>query len=756
MRTVKFENAPFVEENPNKSPFLIPDDLMLWSPTNGKLVSIYHSEATPPTVALTSPTHGAMLEADVVMTLAATANDAEGAISKVEFYANDRLIAEDQAFPYTVDYTATDIGSYSFYAEATNTQGYSAVSAETVVSIGLNDFVDACESLEGWDSDGVLSLSEERLQGDQSIAFRGNENVEFSKAFTDSFSNGANPAFARLEFRYYVSDVALMGSQNQVELGSGGRADKDEYSWSIGTLSQGWNFISLEISEAKISGSPDLNAINWFRIYNFKSGEVTTQLDGIQIVDPSAGFSVREFSDLDQGSLFHFSLMSDNKGDSPYKASSSKREVSMQRLDAWVRSSAFVIGAGDHLVSAAGDDPFLDFINKDAFWRVKFYPNIADGENQAFGKGQGDWGAGWELFNYVDNFWDRPNVQVQPNNVDYYAQFEHSGFNVHLIQLHFADEPTHGQQSFKEESRQFLQDKLEELAPNKTNKDIVVVVAHSHSGDFVKDADFSTYRKDLLLSTADICVSATIHTFERYTDYNRDYPNGAVHYNAGAACHTGSTHGYMEFHVLDNPPRVVIQYINLEDHSARSLQTGYIDGIGDPTLAIVKELGGPAYNAEWSRLPLTIDECPEDPEKLIPGNCGCNVPEGSCMPLSLKVINGSGDGDFIKGVKVEIVADEAPAGYEFDFWGTLAGFPAFENVNGATTVLTMGNKPAQIMANYKPLVNDALFISQVLADTLFAGRTHDVEIRMLNTGGLKWDDSYQLFCTMQTRVMCGV
>lgn len=311
-------------------------------------------------------------------------------------------------------------------------------------------------------------------------------------------------------------------------------------------------------------------------------------------------YGVASIENLDAKSLFHFAIMSDNKGDSPYSGNHGKNKeksrLSMERLANWTRDAEFILGLGDHLVKPGGIDPFLVFIQNDPYWNSKFYPNVADGENQAFGTGQDDWGAGKKIFDYVDDFWGRDNVEGQGNGVDYYAFFEKSGFVVHVISLHFSDQGP----GLIEESRQFMESKLVELKRNKTDKDIILVLAHSRSGDFIKDANFTPKRKKLLLTTADLCVSATIHTFERYPEYNIKYPNGAVHYNSGSASQTGSTHGYMEIHVLDNPPRITIQYINLEDFIYRKLQTGYIDGIGDSTLATVKEINGPAYEINWN------------------------------------------------------------------------------------------------------------------------------------------------------------
>jgi hypothetical protein len=75
-----------------------------------------------------------------------------------------------------------------------------------------------------------------------------------------------------------------------VELSSAGKSDVDEYQWTMPALSEGWNMISLELSKASKIGTPDLTAINWFRIYS--SGKAVginlkTRVDAIQLVTNS-------------------------------------------------------------------------------------------------------------------------------------------------------------------------------------------------------------------------------------------------------------------------------------------------------------------------------------------------------------------------------------------------------------------------------------------------------------------------------------
>jgi len=100
-----------------------------------------------------------------------------------------------------------------------------------------------------------------------------------------SLPHGATVATGSVQFWYYVSDITKFSASNQIELGSGGGPDIKEYNWPVGTLVNGWNLITKTFSSAGTTGgTPDLNAINWFRIYHAKTGSITTKVDAIQIL----------------------------------------------------------------------------------------------------------------------------------------------------------------------------------------------------------------------------------------------------------------------------------------------------------------------------------------------------------------------------------------------------------------------------------------------------------------------------------------
>jgi len=327
---------------------------------------------------------------------------------------------------------------------------------------------------------------------------------------------------------------------------------------------------------------------------------------------------VANIGELDDAAVFSFSIMSDNKGEA-------MNSSAFTDFYNWaLPHSEWVFGLGDNL--EGGSDTFDNFLGSDSYMRDKFYPNVGDGENQHYDGDQGTWGAGWEIFNEVNNFFNRSWVSFRPlssdpddRKVDYYAHFDNvkgSGFNVHLISLHYSDQydgNMAGGDGFQEVTQAYCQSTLEAIeAGGKTDKDIVIVLAHTGSWQDSFDNN-SAYREQLLCEVADFTCGASSHVFQRY-DILNEYggANSAVHYNSGQCLEnaTGSTHGYVELHVLDNPPRLVVQYIDCERRSSRQLaRTGGLEktGVADPfTSPLVKEINGPSYYiTNWANLETT-------------------------------------------------------------------------------------------------------------------------------------------------------
>jgi chitinase len=90
---------------------------------------------TPPTVSLTAPASGATFPAPASITLTANAADANGTVSKVEFYQGSTLLGTDTSSPYSFSWTGVAAGTYSLTARATDNAGAATTSATVTVTV---------------------------------------------------------------------------------------------------------------------------------------------------------------------------------------------------------------------------------------------------------------------------------------------------------------------------------------------------------------------------------------------------------------------------------------------------------------------------------------------------------------------------------------------------------------------------------------------------------------------------------------------
>ena len=298
----------------------------------------------------------------------------------------------------------------------------------------------------------------------------------------------------------------------------------------------------------------------------------------LSFISISAQVTIQE---LDRSASFSFSIMSDNKG-------YSVENEHMYKCDKWIREAgeSFILGLGDH-VKDNRDNPFLDLIKNDSLWYNHFYPNVADGENEFWGKDQGDWGAGAPILDYMD-LSKRKNVEIRDNNCEYYAIEEYGGIKVHIIQLHFSDNPPDPTIAFNESTRKYLFNILDSI--NKTDNDIIVVLAHT--GPWVNQ--LSEERKLKLMDKADLILGATTHRYQRYYFLDGDVQTGAIAFNTGAVGNSGDN-GFLQIHVLKYPTRMIIQYQRTKNDSRELQESGF---------AYEKIINGKISEIDWNTFTL--------------------------------------------------------------------------------------------------------------------------------------------------------
>lgn len=286
-----------------------------------------------------------------------------------------------------------------------------------------------------------------------------------------------------------------------------------------------------------------------------------------KVVKTQVGFqNVQSLDELENNESFSFSIISDNHGESPME------NLQMAKMTKWVKESndAFVLGVGDHLQKNKSND-FLAFLVRNEWWKNNFYPTIADAENDFFGKGQSDWGSGSKFLNIL-GLNKKSNVSMNNNGAEYYAQMNVNGITVHYIVLHFPDNPYNEDIAFPESSKQYLINTLNSI--NKTNKDIIIVSAHSMYGSWIDN--LSASQQQIVNKKCDLLLSGTTHFFERRVMDGLEN-SGPLMINCGSVnkARWNGNNGFVQVHVMQNPLSLVVQYVNTDESENKLQESPY-------------------------------------------------------------------------------------------------------------------------------------------------------------------------------------
>src|SRR5690606_16223625 len=135
-----------------------------------------------PTVSLTSPKSDAQFAVGSSVSMAATAADSDGTITKVEFYNGTTLLGTDTSAPYSYTWTNVKAGEYNITAKATDDKGAATVSDVVGIEVGITKPID----------DNGNSRSEERRVGKgSSVSMAANAADSAGKSTKVEFYNGS-------------------------------------------------------------------------------------------------------------------------------------------------------------------------------------------------------------------------------------------------------------------------------------------------------------------------------------------------------------------------------------------------------------------------------------------------------------------------------------------------------------------------------------------------------------------------------------
>ena len=107
-------------------------------PSVARMVNVQGNSNSTPDVTLTQPTDGATFNAPATVNLAATASDADGTVTKVEFFNGAVKLGQDTIAPYGFTWNGVTAGNYTLTARATDNLGATTTSAASTITVSGN------------------------------------------------------------------------------------------------------------------------------------------------------------------------------------------------------------------------------------------------------------------------------------------------------------------------------------------------------------------------------------------------------------------------------------------------------------------------------------------------------------------------------------------------------------------------------------------------------------------------------------------
>jgi len=122
---------------------------------------------TPPSITITSPVNNATYTETASITFEATATDADGTISQVDFYSGATLLGTDNSSPYSYTWTGVTAGNYTITAKATDNVNLTTISSLINVVVNINNSGGFCGTL----ANGDYSYKAETANGNVTFTF---------------------------------------------------------------------------------------------------------------------------------------------------------------------------------------------------------------------------------------------------------------------------------------------------------------------------------------------------------------------------------------------------------------------------------------------------------------------------------------------------------------------------------------------------------------------------------------------------------
>ncbi len=197
--------------------------------------------------------------------------------------------------------------SYYFRAGARSSFKGAKFNYSTAVKLNIGEieevpepdyfYFDRCESIDGWGPSEEWVLDDlDKTEGEACIKSRVNAGqvVFASKTLDNGIDAQVSRSTGYFALDIYISDASAVNWDNgdaNIEISSSGKPDQQELAWPLRSslrLTNGWNRLSLKLSEANATGGNiDLTKVNFIRIYHTdQPKEFVIKLDNIRFYEP--------------------------------------------------------------------------------------------------------------------------------------------------------------------------------------------------------------------------------------------------------------------------------------------------------------------------------------------------------------------------------------------------------------------------------------------------------------------------------------
>jgi hypothetical protein len=184
-------------------------------------VSVSTSGNQAPLVNITSPGNNSMFTAPANILIKATASDAGGSVSKVEFYRGTTKLGEDVTSPYEFAWNNVSTGTYQLTAKAIDNLGLSATS--TVVNVSVNTS----------SGQSVASFTLINAETDKDIGLlTDGYTINFATLGTNRLSVRANTSPAIVGSVVFTLDGVKVITENGAPYAIKGNSSTDYYAWT--------------------------------------------------------------------------------------------------------------------------------------------------------------------------------------------------------------------------------------------------------------------------------------------------------------------------------------------------------------------------------------------------------------------------------------------------------------------------------------------------------------------------------------------